>query len=53
MKLVNRVGHELDAEFVVEPLAGDVPGFDVVLRSRTGGRNSANRRNPDYFEALE
>ena len=53
MKLVNRVGQELDAEFVVEPLDRDVPGFDVVLRSRSGGRNSANRRNPDYFEALE
>ena len=46
-------GRTLDADFEVEDSRRAGPAFDIVLRSRSGGRNSPNRRNPDYFEALE
>jgi len=53
LKITQESGEELDAEFEVEESLYGEPGFDILLRSRSGGRNSPNRRNPDYFEALE
>ena len=59
MKLVNRGGQELDAEFVVEPLDSDTPGFDVILRSRCRlaqrsdcGTTPITRRQSDLVAVL-
>lgn len=49
MKLTDDDGHELDAEYTVEP---DGPHLAVVLSSRSGASGSATPRNPDYNQAL-
>jgi 5-methylcytosine-specific restriction enzyme A len=49
MKLTDDDGHELDAEYTVEP---DGPYLAVVLSSRGGASGSATLRNPDYNQAL-
>ena len=53
MKAKRESGAEIDAEFEVVKSLHPGAGFDVVLKARSGGRNSPNRRNPDYFETLE